>query len=573
MKTKILNQSFSNFVDKKRAKGFLLLLGLLLGLEAMFARGIRAEEINLQVGIIQRFGGQSVDEKDKPVQQLTVSSNSGDYLNLKVVSKQQPKQNIKTQKVVLKVEQQRLTKPILSERLVLSDHATFETAEDSANLWKTLGIEVEIAQPGRWQVWAKRDVYPTPLVRRWLLHSLQGNGYTTPYLKTELLSEIPQVVALVGDKRYYTNELEITSAQNKVTVKEGKNTHSARVYGGSLRLQPNAYGSFTIVNDVSLETYLRGVVPYEIVASAPTEAIAAQTIIARTYALRNLRRFQADNYQLCATVHCQVYKGLSGATTKTDRAIARTKGLVLTYQNELVDALYSSATGGITAYFGDTWNGAERPYLKSVVDSPYSVWDLSRYSLANERTFRQFISLEQGFNESGKSSFRWHKKRTIEDLNQDLRKYLGKIRHPLANFTTIERMEVTKRSPSGRILILTIKTDKGIVELAKNEVRSALEPPRSTLFYLEPIYDASKQLTAYAFIGGGFGHGVGLSQYGSYNLANLGWSAARILAFYYPGTNIQALDESIVFWRKPHTPLESGMRESEDWSLTVISNQ
>ncbi|MDJ0688786.1 MAG: SpoIID/LytB domain-containing protein [Xenococcaceae cyanobacterium MO_188.B32] len=545
-----------------------MLLGFLLGLETIFAKGIKAEEINLQVGIIQRFGGKPIDDKDKPVQQLTVSSSSGDYLNLKVTPKEQPKQNLKTQKVVLKVEKQSLTKPILSERLVLSDHATFETAEDSANLWKTLGIEVEIAQPGRWQVWAKRDVYPTPLVRRWLLHSLQANGYTNAYLNTELLSEIPRVVVIVNDKRFYANELEISSAQNKVTVKEGKNPQSFRVYGGSLRLQSNAYGSFTLVNNVPLETYLRGVVPYEIVASvAPPEAIAAQTIIARTYALRNLRRFQVDNYQLCATVHCQVYKGLSGATEQTDRAIAETKGLVLTYQNELVDALYSSATGGVTAYFGDTWNGAERPYLKSVVDSPYSIWDLSRYSLANERTFRQFISLEQGFNETGRSSFRWNKKRTIEDLNRDLRKYLRKTRHPLANFTTIERMEVLDRSPSGRILTLTVKTDKGMVELAKNEVRSAFEPPRSTLFYLEPVYDESKKLTAYNFVGGGFGHGVGLSQYGSYNLANLGWSAAQILAFYYPGTTIQSLNESIVFWRKPHTPLESETREMQESSL------
>ena len=230
--------------------------------------------------------------------------------------------------------------------------------------------------------------------------------------------------------------------------------------------------------------------------------------------------------------------------------------MVLTYQNELVDALYSSTTGGVTAYFGDTWNGIERPYLKSVVDSPYQVWDLSRYSLANEKTFRQFISLKQGFNETGRGLFRWHKTRKIEDLNQDLRKYLRKTRHSLVNFKTIERMEVTKRSPSGRILTLAVKTDKGIVELEKNEVRSAFEPPRSTLFYLEPIYDRSKQLTAYAFIGGGFGHGVGLSQYGSYNLAKLGWSAAQILAFYYPGTTIQPLNESIIFWRKPHTPVQ-----------------
>ena len=111
-------------------------------------------------------------------------------------------------------------------------------------------------------------------------------------------------------------------------------------------------------------------------------------------------------------------------------------------------------------------------------------------------------------------------------------------------------MEVHKRSRSGRILTLAIDTDIGKLQLHKNEIRSALEPPRSTFFYLQPIYDESKQLNGYAFIGGGFGHGVGLSQYGSYNLAKLGWSAERILAFYYPQTEIKPLDDTIVFWEE-----------------------
>ena len=111
-------------------------------------------------------------------------------------------------------------------------------------------------------------------------------------------------------------------------------------------------------------------------------------------------------------------------------------------------------------------------------------------------------------------------------------------------------MEVTKRSPSGRILTLAIQTDKGILELYKNEVRSAFSPPRSTLFYLDPVYDKKQQIKGYTFIGGGFGHGVGLSQFGSYNLARLGWTAEQILAFYYPSTKIQPLNKSIIFWRK-----------------------
>ena len=77
-------------------------------------------------------------------------------------------------------------------------------------------------------------------------------------------------------------------------------------FGGSLKLQPNAYGTFSLVNRVPVETYLRGVVPYEIGPGAPTAALEAQTILARTYALRNVRRFAIDGYQICADTHCQI---------------------------------------------------------------------------------------------------------------------------------------------------------------------------------------------------------------------------------------------------------------------------
>ena len=505
------------------------------------------KDIELEVGIIQRLGAISTDEQPT-IEEVTINSTSGNQLkvNFPEESSSTP---IETQQVVLKVDTTPLAQPKLSEKLVLSDRATFETAEDSANSWKKLGIEVEVAQPGRWQVWAKRDVYNTPLVRRWLLHSLEANDYEGPYLDSKVLEREPDIILEIEGKEYNYDEVEITSTNNLVKVNTTDQPQAARLYGGSLELQPNAHGEFTLVNHVPLETYLRGVVPYEIGANAPAQAVAAQTIIARTYALRNLRRFAVDNYQLCATVHCQVYKGLNDANPTSDRAIAQTAGLVLTYDNELIDALYSSTTGGITAGFEDTWNGAVRPYLQPVIDAPNPIWDLVKYPLNNEQTFRNFISKTKGFNETArKGVFRWHKTRSITDLNQDLRKYLRKTRHPLADFNTIKSMQVQRRSRSGRILALTIETDKGKLQLHKNEIRSALEPPRSTFFYLEPIYNEAK-LDGYAFIGGGFGHGVGMSQYGSYNLAKLGWSAEQILAFYYPQTEIKPLDETIVFWR------------------------
>ncbi|MEA5537378.1 SpoIID/LytB domain-containing protein [Crocosphaera sp. XPORK-15E] len=514
-------------------------LPLLLG--GVFSPPATAKDIELQVGIIQRFG-----EAQK--EQMSIAATNGDTLTIKFQDANGQTQTLSSNQLTLNVIKQSLPQSLLKEYIVLSDHATFETAEDSANQWKAKGIKVEVTQPERWQVWAKRDVYETPLLRRWLLQNLKAKGFNQPYLESAILASKSQASFTVAGKQYSSDYVEIIASKNPIQVSHSK--EKTRSYGGSLKLQRNAYGTYTLVNNIPLETYLRGVVPHEIGPNAPENAAKAQTIIARTYALRNLRRFKADNYELCANTHCQVYYGLSETSAKADKAIAATKGLVLTYENELVDALYSSTTGGVTASFNDVWNGDERPYLKAVIDSPQKIWDLSQKSLADEQDFRNFISLQNGFNETGRNVFRWNKQATLASLTKDLQKYLERRKHPLANLKTIKSMEVTERSPSGRILTMMIETDQGRLDLHKNEVRSAFGPPRSTLFYLEPIYNGQKQLTGYAFVGGGFGHGVGMSQFGSYNLAQLGWSPDKILAFYYPGTKIQTLNNSIVFWNE-----------------------
>ena len=271
----------------------------------------------------------------------------------------------------------------------------------------------------------------------------------------------------------------------------------------------------------------------------------AQTIIARTYALRNLRRFEIDDYQLCADTHCQVYYGLKGATEKTDKAIASTRGMVLTYNDVLVDALYSSTTGGVTAAFSSVWNGENRPYLKPVVDTPKDVWNLSQQSLANEKNFRLFMSLKKGFNESEQKWFRWSRESSLENITKGLQKFLKVKNSPFAKFKTVKDIKVVERSKGGRILKLAVDTDIGTFHLYKDEVRSAFFAPRSTLFYLKELNKGKPGTWGYAFIGGGLGHGVGLSQIGAMNLANLGWNNSKILKFYYPGTQIQMLSDAV----------------------------
>lgn len=499
--------------------------------------GLAALNPTLKVGTVQRFGA-------RPTDRLTLKATPGDRLKL-VFKTHDQLQTLNVDSIELEVKSQSLAQPRLEERVVLSTHRSFETAEASAAYWREQGIDVEVAQPGRWQVWAKRDQYNTPLLRRLLLQSLQEKGVDSAFLDSQVLQQVPRTSWVVDGFRYNRDILSIYAGKNLIQVNQ-------KLYAGSLRLQPNAYGSYTLVNQVPVETYLRGVVPHEIGRNAPESAIQAQAIIARTYALRNLRRFAIDGYELCADTQCQVYEGLNGTDPVSDRAIAATAGQVLTYNNELVDALYSSTTGGVTAPFQDVWQGSERPYLKPVIDAvPNQVWDLSRRSLANEQNFRAFIGLRQGFNEAEWPQFRWRIETTLAEMTRTLQTYLRSQKSPLADFKTIQQVQVAERSPAGRVQKVQVQTDRGLIELVKDDILRGFDPPGSLLFYLEPLYlPDGKTLKGYAFVGGGLGHGVGLSQTGSYRLSRLGWSAARILSFYYPGTQTQPLNQSIVFWQE-----------------------
>jgi len=510
------------------------LIGLLSAFSLFTPTPARSETFPIEVGIVQRFGEELSDE-------ITLTSPNSTPLTI-TVEEEGTLQTLQRDRLTLDIQAVPLAKPQVRERVILSDHATFETAETSAKTWEKRGLIVEVTQPGRWQVWAKPEVYHSPLLRRLLLESLKRDGYETPYLETEVLDELIEVSLVIEGQRYRPDRLEIRHDTEQVYV--DASDVPRRLYPGRLHLQPNSYGNYTLVNIVPVESYLRGVVPHEIGPKAPLEAVKAQAIIARTYALRNLHRFQADDYEICANTHCQVYWGLSDTNERSDRAIQETAKQVLTYKGTLVDALYSSTTGGVTAFFSDIWDGRQRPYLRSVVDSAQAVWDLDKRPLSNEENFRAFINQQQGFNETGSRAFRWERESTIAELTEDLQKYLERIKHPLAEkMTAIEEMAVTARSRSGRILKMDVQTDQGEIALEKTEVRSAFGPPRSTLFYLDPVLDENGELQGYEFIGGGFGHGVGLSQIGAHHLAQQGWSAQEILGFYYPDTQILPLEE------------------------------
>jgi SpoIID/LytB domain protein len=505
----------------------------------------------MQMGIIQRFG-------ENPQDRLTIKATNGGKLNLSFKSGDGKRQTVIVDQVDIAIFLQNLNKPRLDEKVVLSNHRSYENAAASAFRFKAQGIETEVAQPRRWQVWAKRSVYDSSILRNLLFYSLRLKGFNLVQIDSKTLRQQPLLSWTVGSYRYNRDSIDITSDRGVIMVNQ-------RQYAGGLRLQKNAHQTYTLVNQVPLETYLRGVVPHEIGYKAPYAAVQAQAILARTYALASRHRFAVDNYELCSTTQCQVYRGLEETSPLADKAIADTEGKVLTYKNKVVDALYSSTTGGVTASYNDLWDGKERPYLKSVVDSISNVFDSKKLDLSSDKSFKTFINQKAGFNEEGWDAFRWKSDSSLDEIKTTLLQFLRFSGDPETKFNEIKQVNITERSPSGRVLKIEVETDTKKITLEKDEIIDGFYAPSSTFFYIEPLYKEPQPrpnkrksgmpdlkvsqkptLKGYSFIGGGLGHGVGMSQTGSYRLGKMGWSPEQMLAFYFPGTKLQTLKPELL---------------------------
>ncbi|MGD1902737.1 MAG: SpoIID/LytB domain-containing protein [Geitlerinemataceae cyanobacterium] len=529
----------------------------------------------IHVGVVQRFG-------EIPQDRLILRDANGGSVRVTFERNgQMETRNLDA--IAIELDEIPVETPIIDDRIVLSVHRSFESAEASARDWNARGIATEVAQPDRWEVWADRDTYDSPLLRQMLAESAKAAEIDKVGLFERTRDRRVQLAWKVLGETIRGDAIAIVPSSGAAKIEHGVTRPERYTYGGTFYLQPNTYGTYTLVNHVSIETYLRGVVPYEIGTGAPYAAIEAQAIIARTYALRNLHRFAVDGYELCADTHCQAYWGITAATATTDRAIAATAGQVLAYGDKPIDALYSSTTGGFTAPFEDVWRGESRPYLRAILDSVSVNWDLETKPLSEEENFRQFMTLEKNFNESEWETFRWREKTSLKEMTEYFKRY--RTRSGLsADFSAIEAVEITERSRAGRILEMRVTTDRGEIIVPGDEIRSAFYPPISTFFYIQPVAEppkppgattpqpllspqppdaaadapadapkssAPKQPWGYEFVGGGFGHGVGLSQTGAYNLADIGKSGREILEFYYPGTALVPIEEVELDRRAP----------------------
>lgn len=334
-----------------------------------------------------------------------------------------------------------------------------------------------------------------------------------------------------------------------VSAQDGLITLNGRKYRGTGEVRFNSTGSLALVNELPLEQYLYGVVPRELppVPYGQLEAQKSQAVAARTYAMAGLGKRKADGYDLLPTTSDQVYGGYQDEHPVSNAAVDGTRGMVLKYDGKLIDAVFSSTTGGYGASNEEVWSSAPIPYLRGVPDAQRgeafehvpSLEVFKRH--ANPTSLRN--AAEGDFESDWSKYHRW----TVDWTQEELQAILG------AYFNTetgkILALNALERGPSGRILDLEIVTENGTHHVYKDTIRTAMKfvnasgtysSLMSTLVYFEPVVEpATKEITGFVAYGGGWGHGAGLSQTGAAGMAEKKATYDEILSHYYQGAVLE----------------------------------
>ncbi len=314
--------------------------------------------------------------------------------------------------------------------------------------------------------------------------------------------------------------LRVTSGDSGEVIIAGKN------YRGTTLLRVNEGGRLNAINVLDIEEYLRGVVPFEIGRLAPDliEAVKAQAVAARTYAIGNMNRWDAQGFDFLATVQDQVYGGVSGEDSVTARAVRETEGTIVTYEGKPILAYYSSTCGGRTAELEDAWPWRTgQPYLKSVSDT---IPGTQRAYCDTSNRYRWSVS--------------WTRAALHSVLAQSL---AARLRRPVS-VDKIEDFELTSKNGSGRAEAMRLRVNGETQIIPGDSIRWVLRPDptrglNSTLLLEFAAHREQGEIVGLEVRGAGWGHGVGMCQVGAIGRARAGHNYRDILTAYYSGTRIQ----------------------------------
>ncbi len=391
-----------------------------------------------------------------------------------------------------------------------------------------------------------------------------ASGYTIPITDE---SEIVKITSGNNLFRVYVDEE--LKAKNLtgpilITPKEGnfislsnlKRKGKQASYRGYMEITRSTkdISKFAVVNVLSLKDYLRGVVPNEMPVRFGLEALKAQSVAARNYAITPRIKAYSE-FDLCDSVACQVYYGANTEEELSDKAVEQTNNIIaLDDKNKPILALYSSTAGGYTESYAYAFSDPKtREFPSEDISYLQAKPDKKEFNKLNtdEEAEKFYTSKPEAFDDLS-PYYRWSKEWTKEELESVLTKTLpaqaktGFISPAITEGESIGNLisiKALKRGDSGKIIELEIKTDKNIFVVQKELVirrcfqKNGISLP-SANFVINYI---DSEMPVYKFFGGGFGHGVGLSQWGAGKMASEGYSFDQILLHYYDGIKLATI--------------------------------
>ncbi|MBI5508144.1 MAG: SpoIID/LytB domain-containing protein [Deltaproteobacteria bacterium] len=316
-----------------------------------------------------------------------------------------------------------------------------------------------------------------------------------------------------------------------------------RQFKGEIYVVVDPDGRLAVVNVLGAEDVIAGVVPAEIFASAPPEALKAQAVAARNQLFAKLgKRHHDDPFHLCSEQHCQVYAGVTKEDARATAAVTATSGELVFLHDALVDTVYSSSCGGHTEDNDAVWGNRPDPALRGRPDfdveaEPGLETFAHGITAANLDTWLRTrpASFCGKASKANPDKLRWRKivsAAELATLLADLSVKLGALTH----------LEVVDRGPGGRVKSLRLIGDKGeVTVLHELNIRRLFGNLNSGVFRVDEERDRANKLAAVTFVGGGWGHGVGMCQVGAVGRAEAGHAYRQILGYYYNGAVVARL--------------------------------
>ena len=359
----------------------------------------------------------------------------------------------------------------------------------------------------------------------------------------------------VGEQKGTIRDFVLVSPSGLIGIRDLKRKGLPAIYHGAFEVvQKSDRTGFYVVNLVEIQEYLKGVVPNEMPIRFGLEALKAQTVAARNYVLTP--RTQAyEEFNVVDSVSSQVYFGANTEADLATRAVMETDGIVALYDNELILSLYSSTAGGYTESYAYAFSDPNTKLFPSI-NKPYlvAVPDKDDFgTLDNEEKARDFYMSKVPSYDIESPYYRWQKEWAVGELENILKKtmiaqsktgYISPIFKEGDDLGRIKDIKVMKRGASGKIIELDLMTTKGCYRISKELVirrvfqKNGISLPSANVVF-EKNLDSDGNVTDIIAYGGGFGHGVGMSQFGAGYLATkLNQPYYNILRHYYKGISL-----------------------------------